>query len=508
VPEWKETRGGALDSVRLLWTAAVHRIRAVRLGLWLLPLLTFASLYLYRPFVLGFYSDDWGLLLEATHHGGPFSLERFDFTWQTFARPLMNIQIWLASSILDGSAVAWHFLLLILVAITCLLLRKLILALGARPAVATLASTLWLLFPWALGYRVWPVCTAILFSATFFLAGSLALLKRRLWTSLAWYAASMLTYEAFYFAFLPLLLILAFSPETRRWALRRATPLLLTLQIGMGVLNRLAAHFAPDLGKSFRSDCILRFGWMVVRSPLTLSEGIAGGRVLGIITVLLLILFALVGAFRTKSRERRVSLLAAVIGFAIACFVLALAGYMLAALNTASRTFVCVDIWVLVILALAWDRPPESRRMKEGLLVAMTAVFLILGVSTVLQANLWQRLWTTEQTVLRAVPVEEVEATGPKAVIVLSDFPTVDGYPPFSSDWVLTNAVANGTSGLSVRRDFYPAGYGAKVGWDGEWLLIQGSKVRKASEVWLWYWPTGTFVPVAASGEPTNEQGL
>ncbi len=230
--------------------APTKKLGALRPGLWILPVSVLLSLYLYRPFVLGFYSDDWGMLVETTRYGGPFSIERLSYAWQTFARPLMNLEVWLASSVFGSSTVAWHFFLLALAAVSYVMLRRLLLELGARPAVATIASTAWLLFPWALGYRVWPICSAVLMSTIFFLAGSTALLRKRLWPALAWYAASLLMYEAFYFAFLPFLFILAMSPTSRRWALYRAAPLLISLQILLVAINRVAAHFSPTLGKT------------------------------------------------------------------------------------------------------------------------------------------------------------------------------------------------------------------------------------------------------------------
>ena len=244
-------------------TLAITRI-CVTLGLRLPPL------------VLGFYVDDWGMLLETANRGGPFSLERLEYAWQTFARPLMNLEVWVATSVLGKSPVAWHFFLLALAAVSYVMLRRLLLELGTRPAVATIASTAWLLFPWALGYRVWPVCFAIRPSTIFFLAGSTSLLRKRLWPALGWYAASLLTYEAFYFAFFR---------SSSSWRCRPR------LGVGRYVEPR---HFLSRSRSSwwrrivwprtlrrtsvrrFPRDWYLRLPHIVSKLPLTLSEGVAG----------------------------------------------------------------------------------------------------------------------------------------------------------------------------------------------------------------------------------------
>jgi hypothetical protein len=482
-------------------SGVMRRIKSIRPGMWLLPVCTFAALYLYRPFVLGFYSDDWGDIFGTSRQGGPFSLERFLWRWKTFARPLMNIETYLGSSALGTSSIAWHFLMIILIAITCRLLFRFLLALGARPTAATIASTFWLAFPWTLGYRAWPICSAILFSTIFFLAGSLALLKQRLWPATAWYAASMLFYEAFYFQFVVILVIMAYSSGTRRWTLRRATPVLFALQILVVILNRLAAAYAPGLAKSFASDWYFQFAWFLPRFPMTLSQGIAGGRTLALITVEVALLFAFVCAFRTQEPSRRVKLAAAALGFVISFLLLTATGYQVQALSTGSRSFVCLDIWMVVFLALPWERPVRARRMRWALGVGVTAVFIVLAVSTVVRTTTWQQVWNNEQTVLKAVPLEAVSATGDDAVIVALGLPTADGYPPFAAAYIMTNAVSAGIPGNDVQRTFYPASATSNLTWDGEWLLKKGVQVEAAPELWLWRWPSNTLEPVTSTGK-------
>ena len=190
----------------------------------------------------------------------------------------------------------------------------------------------------------------------------------------------------------------------------------------------------------------------------------------------------------TKDLDRRIKLVAAVMGCLIAFLVLAIAGYELSALNTLSRTFVGVDIWLVVFFALALSSPLRTRWVRWVAGVSVAVILLVFAVSSVVRTNLWSRLWDVEQTVLESIP-SEWETTGPEAVIVFCGWPTVDGFPPFPYDWAMYNAFVNRPTGSPVPRQFYPAGRGTAVEWDGERLIAGGNPAIGAREVWVWQWP-------------------
>jgi len=478
------------------------KVKAIRPGLWLLPTLTFLGLYVYRPFVLGFYSDDWSGTLEMTFRGAPFSLERFLVRWQSglYARPLMNLQTYFCSSVLGRSAVAWHVFMIVLIAITYLVLRRFLLALGVKPMAATLASTAWLVFPWSLGYRVWPITSVILLSTICFLCGATALLRRRLWSALAWNAASMLFYEAFFFQFIVILVILAFSTETRRWTLRKAAPLLLALQAGVIALNRVMAHYVPSHSKSYDETWLTGLFTNLYRVPTSMAEAVAGNRIFGEALIAALLACALILAIRTRGRDTRIRLLASVLGIVLSCALLASTGYRPAGLGTLSRTFVCFDIWFAVFLALLWNKPSHNKSIRWVLAGTMAGVFIILVFSTVLRTATWERIWDNEQAVLEAVPVEAVQETDSQAAIIVQDLPSADGFPAFEADYAISAAVRNGIPGMRIERYFYPAESSADLVWDGTWLLKNGSRIRQAPEIWLWKWPANELEAITEPG--------
>src|SRR5271157_2766797 len=80
----------------------------------LLLLAIWAILYLPRPFVLGFYVDDWWQLLEPLHATAPLSLDRLHyyigFNTSYSSRPLMGLTAFLVTSIAGASPVAMQFI--------------------------------------------------------------------------------------------------------------------------------------------------------------------------------------------------------------------------------------------------------------------------------------------------------------------------------------------------------------------------------------------------------------
>ena len=143
-------------------------------------------MYSWRPFALGFYSDDWPNIVEAAHHGGPFSWERWLQINERIplARPLQIPLMFLLSSLFGKSALLWQLSLLAVVAVTAWTLRvflgRLLAALRAGSgSLADFAVALWLAVPWSLGYSAWPVALPNMLSFLLFLLAGLVLLRSR-----------------------------------------------------------------------------------------------------------------------------------------------------------------------------------------------------------------------------------------------------------------------------------------------------------------------------------------
>jgi hypothetical protein len=481
-------------------------VRAIRLGVWIVPVLAFAAVYLWRPFALGFYSDDWSGITESAYHGGPFSLDRLVWVAQNhaYSRPLQVLQQWVFTSVLGGSTAAWQLLMAILVAVSYLLLRRFLVALGVRSPVATVSATVWLVLPWSLGYTAWPTTSTVLLSLICFLVGSVALLGRHLWRSVAWFAASMLLYEAFYFQFGVILVILLASRETRRWALTRAAPALIVLQAAIAGANRLSAHVQPaGLSKTYDRQWSSHLAHWLYGLVGTLSHAISGPHGFALAVIAACSVVGLVFAAFVKERKRRVTLLAVVLGFFLASIVVALAGYHPTALFRGSRVFVAMDIWMIAFLAVAWPDSIRCRRLRLSLVVGTCFLIIVLTLSTAARTLSWHRWWQAEQTTLLAVPAEALSRLPADAAILVRGTPYVDGQPAFDY-WGMGSALGCSYPATRVNGEPRPATIARaddSVWWDGSTLLRNGSVEARGGELWVWTFP-------ATSLEKTTTIGL
>ncbi|NLF01629.1 MAG: hypothetical protein GX601_11700 [Anaerolineales bacterium] len=485
---------------------SIHKVRSVRPGLWILPTLLFIALYTWRPFTLGFYSDDWSNLVESTRYGAPFSLERLLRFMEVvpYARPLQIVEQYVASSLFGSSAVAWHLGLIALVAVSCWALHRFLVALGADSRVATSTCALWLVFPWALGYRAWPIAVPILLSVICFLSGSTALLRLRAWPAVAWYTAGMLIYEAFYFQFAVILAIRLASADTRRWALRQALAPLFLVQVMLIVGNRWAASVQPHMAKQFDDTWMVTLLSEFVHLPVNMAGAVVTGRWLALGLVISLFVVFGVLALRAKERSRRVALLAVSLGVVLSLVVLVIAGYYLYPVGHFSRTFVAVNVWMTAFMALAWGRTPSRRWLRLAMKGSVALVLIVFAVSTLLQTVTWHEWWQEEKAILATVPVDALRQIDPGAVILTVGIPNVAGLPVFGDTWGLSAAVANEVPATRTEtggyRIFTPSRPGETPRLDRQ-LLAKLNFVddRESGELWLWQWPGRTLRPITAA---------
>ena len=498
--------GAQVEAVRTHTTSTLWAsVRAIRLGVWIVPVLAFAAVYLWRPLALGFYSDDWSGITESGYHGGPFSLERLVWVAQNhaYSRPLQVLQQWAFTSVLGGSTVAWQLLMAILVAVSYLLLRRFLLVLGVRSPVATISATVWLVLPWSLGYTAWPTTSTVLLSLICFLVGSVALLRRHLWSSVAWFAASMLFYEAFYFQFGVILVILLASRETRRWALTRAAPALIVLQGAIAGANRLSAHVQlAGLSKTYDRQWPSHLARWLYTLVDTLSHAMTGPHSFALAVIVAGSVIVLVLAAFVKGRKRRVTLLAVVLGFFLASIVVALAHYQPTALFRGSRVFVAMDVWMIVFLAVAWPDSIRRRGLRLSLVVGTCFLIIVLTLSTAARTLSWHRWWQVEQTVLHAVPDEALSRLPADAALLVRSAPSVDGQPAFDY-WGMASAL--GCTYPATRVNGEPrlatiAHPGDQVWWDGSSLVRNGSVEARGGELWVWTFPAARLEKVKTTG--------
>ena len=152
------------------------RSTAIFLGTWL-------TAFSWRPFFLGFYSDDYMIILEPISEGRS-AQQLYEFYTRLYAnRPLSGLFMVGLVELCGNSPFAWQ----VVASLLCLLTGLLVWMVATRlnligtpmgeERIAWLSS-LWFILPTSLGFSSWPTYVAHLPAAIFFLACFHLLLPR------------------------------------------------------------------------------------------------------------------------------------------------------------------------------------------------------------------------------------------------------------------------------------------------------------------------------------------
>jgi hypothetical protein len=500
------------------------------LGYVLLVAAWFAA-YALRPTVLGFYDDDWAVLLDPTQTTAPFSLARLAYHMELYAnRPGSGLLTFLMSSLCGAAPLAWHIAISVLILGLALCLRAGLRAalqlLGfATQSAADVAVAAWLLFPWTLGMTAWPT-VAVSFASV----GGFALALRACcrgwraghaaWAATGlWFLASILTYESFYGQFL---LLAAFAwLAAPRVAWRRAWPPLAACavaQVGAIAWNRVVPHlttFAPSKSPALDpwgtlSASLATLPHFVGQAAREFSPWLEGLLLLGATLWLAAQLLNRRVALQRVHAVRAVLILGVGLAGAGAALVLyALVGHRLAATGLSSRTTLTPSFWAAVALAVLWAALPRTPRVVPlGAHVYATAVLLLFGMAQNFRVLEWGTAWTRAQHVLAAAPLAQLRQAQPGAVVLYDGPYKYRGIRVFGATWNLNHAMAytypelRGLHFCEARADRLST-------WDGrhfeQRLADPRAKLRRTvwnvcetPEVWLWDGATNALRPLTA----------
>jgi hypothetical protein len=385
-----------------------------------LPVLAVSLLYVWRPFKLGFYSDDWLVFL----HPEPGSLRAWsDLISMYQNRPVSAVFAWLAQLAIDGDPARAQAVDMVLLIVAAIPLGRLAYTLAgslterrdARFWGACVAVAAYLTFPWTLGFSAWATAAAAAAPATFLFCLAACLLVgpngERLSTQILaclLMAASFLAYEAFYGQFIFVLALAAVMRPVRgsSWMLLRPALLLGIVNVACFIYNRLAEgnrksfseywyqtfmngyyhYFWPHLLRSFRGTAPIIAACLIV----VLSFG-------------LVLLARTIGPLRTA-----LAVLAILAGIWAAGLLYAVAGYGLATVGTFARVTVILSCYGALLLGLL-GAASAARRDNESWLaraqiVASVALLAAFGGASAYRLVDWAQSWDVQQEVLRQLP--------------------------------------------------------------------------------------------------------
>ena len=478
------------DSLAGLIAGIRHRPAA---ALWLCAVALASSV---QPLVLGFYLDDWSLIVKDAGLLEPFSADLWrSIVAQDPTRPVSVVFRWLTGSVFRDVAAFWHVALLAVNALIVWQIGGLLRTLSFGQAAVTRfralsLAALWAALPWAAPIRFWPTLLNVLCFLALFLWMLKRLLRRwregsgEILVPFAVYLAVCLGYEAFYLQFIPVVLLgiaeIRCCAVARGAVLRSAAALataqalaggwyLLTGKITVaqkpvvqdwaGLLERNLKAGLPEMAASFgplRWPAVAAFLLLAVMAAVLWQRTAAAGR-----------------TAREKAEYCAWVAGAAAAGALLSVFVFSLGGRPLVGTGVEARGLLFVSFWSALaaafLLAAALEQAAGQASLWWRRLIAAgtaTAAVCLLG-GFMLRMRDWHEAALLQRRILLSLPIAEMKNMEPGAAVLCIWPIDIQGAPVFSALWDINSAIQVWYPALADRKFYIYSRWGGVLRWDG-----------------------------------------
>jgi hypothetical protein len=413
---------------------------------WLLPALTWTLLYAWRPLRLGFYHDDWSLLLGCD---GSILAEIY---CTDPSRPGAPIIRWVFHSLVGVNPAAWQMVTIVsafVAAATLMLLLQRMLRAGVLDAsraawAAAIASSFYLAFPWMLGVA-WVTGTSPNVATIFFNLSMLVWFARwplaaRLLASIAFFACASLIYESYWFVFIPWAGLLLLSGCLPRKELAFLVGGLAGAQLVLIGFNRLIALLGIGANKSIDPNWLhtLAGAWPTIIGGLRDIYGVTGRYIFAAMLVALSAsLMSRVDIRRSLAAFGLISM-----GIALSFVLFAVAGYVVQLTGLFARTSLVLSWWLAVAASLGAAHAfelPARRRIFAG--ATGLILLLMLAGGTLAQSSHWIDSWTGQQDILAKLPRKELMAAPASSFLIIETPQRRETVGTFGGWWDISAAI-------------------------------------------------------------------
>ncbi len=489
-----------------------------------ISVLTWVVFFTIRPFILGFYHDDWPVIVEVSSHGGAFSWERLSSEMSIFGnRVLLGLLHFLISSTCGKSPIAWHIAIILInlfVAFSIWNFSKSLLKFldtdssnNTNFLLADISAAFWLMSPWHLGASIWPTLGPCNLSLVFFAWSGIFLFNG--WNKgeiyffkpYFFYLISCLIYESFYLQFLILIMIGSskfFLKKDNKYPTKLVIiPLLLYCCTQTIVLfyNRIVAKYYKN-SKILDDNWISKFFNSIINLPDILLQSLEEYKqplTILIFIWFLLLLIATAKGLLGKNRNIKVTLqiwltiLFFFISIILSIFIYSLAGYGIYSIGIPSRTTLGMSFSISIIIGLILKILNNIKYipLKKLNIVIVSSIAVFMISATLLRTSAWAISWQLQKDILTSAPIEQIRNISDQAVII-----TILPYQyqrvfVFAAVWDI-NAAMNST--YQIQKKFLPHYKGFTTIWDGKTIdqtissYWQGK--TKANEVYVWQYQT------------------
>ncbi len=500
---------------------------------WIIPIIAWVALYIYRPFFLGFYHDDWSILIymplkfypeHLSHIYSNFPNPEFYYFINFYSnRPLTGLVSWFLSTLCHDSPFKWHCAVIIANLVTAFSIRLLVRSFLAlinenKLYLGDFAATLWLVFPWSMAINTWPTLipnqlTIICFSLSGYFLFSAWKDNRIGWFRPAlFFLLSCLSYESFYGQFIIYIMIgFIYEIHKKNGILALVLPFLSYsfIQIFVVIFNRLGGVFIQhSVKKTLYEDWYHLWLSSLQNLPEILLESLTIFKSFFIVTLAIgafIVIFACIEEIVRHSLKENKSLFQAILalvtfmlGGIIAVAIYSIAGYAMLGVGLESRVTLSLSYWMTLMLVPIALIVLNSRQYinKVGVMVALSGL-LCMGGATTMQLQSWIKSWDIQQEIIASAPLNEIQKAKSNAFIVLKNYPPdYKGVTIFKAEYDIGSAMKYSHSLPSTLR-FLLQNEPLITTWDGQ--AIQQSSpghwnlTYDADEVWLWNFQNRSF---------------
>ncbi|MFT6069697.1 MAG: hypothetical protein ACJAT2_001522 [Bacteriovoracaceae bacterium] len=399
--------------------------------------------YIWRPFVFGFYSDDYDLVSSAANLS---FFEKFEFYLKSFStRPMSIVFASVFSIFFKNNHVLWQWGLALFSLLTAFLLNKVLHKIAlikgeTKDLLPAMITCLWLVLPSNFGFNAWPTFLFHLPALTFFLLSFYTLIKdtevslKNILVSVTFFTVSVFTYEAFYFLFIiPIgyLWIYRSKFNLGKNSFIKITFLFSFIQIIAILQNRIAK---TGTKKSFHFDLIVNKLKSIINSPSNLISFYLPLLAIGLLIFISFKIYKAVKENRS-TKDDYLSLFLLKIGFLASIVLYYAAGYAIQLTGTFSRTTFSLSI-LLCFMLLHYFSIFQFKKLK---LISMVILVLCGGI-TLKVSSQWKASWDLQQDILSKVPYKKLENIEDALVVAI----VPNNFGPvvvFDEEWSMTPAV-------------------------------------------------------------------
>jgi len=467
--------------------------------------LFFALTSWWRSLAFGFYSDDW-IFLSNTIYLPATLVEYLEVNW--YARPVYASITWILNKFANGSPALWQVIssgtVLASVSVAFKLIGHTATSLGyGRRAViiGSFYGAVVLFFsPWMLAVFAWPTGVLTLWSFILFGVGFVLIEESENWLTKSLGSVlvlcGFLSYEAYWFTFIPLLLI-ARSFRVAQISSTILGTLWYIVPLGLaGAYQRVLVPFVvPGHEKP------VSVNWSLIVNNITQFDRFVSAAIAPVPTITLLLCVAAVASalliLRAISFARLLAIVAALsLGVIITAVIHGAAGYGLTGLGVMSRSMAAPGFYFSVFLgimaAASADRfngQTETQRRRYVFPILFGTILAMLFTGFMGRTSEWasnKELSTNVVNTLVSTVDQSYLRHSPKDVSIVVQ---VEGDPNgevFGGYWELGGAVALVAPSLVPAKDvwFLPARQGAwSTVWDGAWVIQTVCSARPESVV-------------------------